>query len=207
MTLALTTTLAATITKSELDDNFAAIQSKFSAGIDNSDIKAAAGIAISKLAARKEYVVLVLETRGAAAGLANDNEYRDYVSLPGLSGNQSAWSLEKASWVCTDVGDGSTVPTFDVEWQHWDSGAGSGNTTSVTTVIAAEPITTGSGNDFFNAAQCTVDSSAFAFDSAKTGVFALKITNPYADTLTDDDTPATPFFLKVSLLLERDIQS
>ena len=207
MALTLTTSLSSTISKTELQDNFTSIQAKFNGGIDNSDIKASAGIAISKLAAAKEYVVLVLETRGDSTGLNTDDQYRDYVSLPGLSGNQAAWTLTNASWVCTDVGDGSSVPTFDVEWQHWDSDAGSGNTTNVTRVIAAEPIVTGSGSDSFNAAQCTVDATAFAFHATKTGVFALKITNPYADTLTDADTPPTPLFLKVSLLLERDIQA
>ena len=148
----------------------------------------------------------MLETKGDNTGINTDDQYRDYVSLPGLSGNQNAWSLKAASWVCTDVGDGSTVPTFDIEWQQWVTTTGAGGTASVTTVIAAEPLTKGSGGEL-NAAQCTVDAAAFAFHAANTGVFALKITHPYADALTDDDTPPLPKFLKVSLLLERDIQA
>ena len=204
MTLSLTTSLSSTITKSELESNFTDIQNKFSAGIDNSDIKSGAGIDISKLTAQKEYVVVTLETRGEAAGLAVDDEYRDYTSLPGITGNQSAWTLVAASWVCTDVGDGSTVPTFDVEWLHWDSDAGTN--TVATTVIADEPLSKGSDSEL-NAKQCNVDSTSFSYHGSKTGVFALKITNPYTDALTDDDDPSAPKFLKVSLLLERDIQA
>jgi len=37
--------------------------------------------------------------------------------------------------------------------------------------------------------------------------FALKVTNPDADAMNDTDTPASPSYLKVSLLLERDIQA
>ena len=206
MALNLTTSLAATVTKSELEDNFTSIQEKFNGGIDNSDIKASAGIEASKLKESKEYVALVLETKGDTTGLSVDDQYRDYVSLPGLSGNQNPWTLKSASWVCTDVGDGSTVVTFDVEWQQWVTTTGAGGTTSVTTVIAAEPLTKGSGGEL-NAAQCTVDTAAFAFHAANTGVFALKITNEYADALTDADTPPAPKFLKVTLLLERDIQA
>ncbi len=206
MALTLTTSLSSTISKSELETNFTNIENKFGA-IDNSDIKNGAGIAIDKLEASKEYVIVVLETKGDATGWNTDDQYRDYVSLPGITSTQSAWTLKAASWVCTDVGDGSTVPTFDVEWQHWTTSSGAGGTASVTTVIAAEPLTKGSGGEL-NAAQCTVDhTSTFAFHSANTGVFALKVTHPYADTLTDADTPPLPKFLKVSLLLERDLQA
>jgi len=206
VTLTLNKSLSSTITKSELETNFTDIENKFGA-IDNSDIKAGAGIAISKLEAAKEYVVIVLETRGDATGLSVADQYRDYVSLPGITSNQSAWTLKAASWVCTDVGDGSTVPSFTVEWQHWTQATGAGGTASVTTVIAAEPLVTGSGGEL-NAGQCTVDhTTTFAFHSANTGVFALKVIQEYADALTDTDTPPLPKFLKVSLLLERDLQA
>jgi len=124
--LTLTTSLSSTISKSELETNFTNIENKFGA-IDNSDIKNGAGIAIDKLEASKEYVVVVLETKGDATGWNTDDQYRDYVSLPGTT-DQSAWTLKAASWVCTDVGDGSTVPTFDVEWQHWTTATGAGGT-------------------------------------------------------------------------------
>ena len=97
MTLSLTTSLAATITKSELEANFTSIQSKFSAGIDNSDISTGAAIAISKLAAAKEYLAVTLSTGGDAEGLDVDDQYRDYVPLPGLSGNQNGFALVSAA--------------------------------------------------------------------------------------------------------------
>ena len=201
MALTLTTSLSSTITKSELEGNFTSIANKFGA-IDNSDIKASAGIAISKLAASKEYVVITLESRGdAGTGLDTDDQYRDMVPLPGLSGNESNWTLVQAAWVCTDVGAGSA--TFDVEWSNYDA---NGNYALVATPIAAEVLTKGSST-VTNAKQCTIDAAAIVMDSALTGVFALKVTNPNAAAMDDTDTPASPSYLKVSLLLERDIQA
>ena len=201
MTLSLTTSLASTITKSELEANFTSIQSKFSAGIDNSDISTGAAIAVSKLAASKEYMTLTLESRGDGTGLDTDNQFRDMVPLPGLSGNQSSWSLKAASWVCTDVGGGTA--TFDVEWAQYDA---NGNYANVTTPIAAEVLTKGSAT-VTNAKQCTIDAASIAFDASLSRFFALKVTNPDADAMNDTDTPASPSYLKVSLLLERDIQA
>jgi len=200
MALTLTTSLASTITKSELESNFTSIANKFGA-IDNSDIKAAAGIAISKLAAAKEYVVITLESRGDGTGLDTDDQYRDMVPLPGLSGNENNWTLVQAAWVCTDVGGGAV--TFDVEWSNYDA---NGNYAVVATPIAAEVLTKGSST-VTNAKQCTIDAAAIVMDSALTGVFALKVTNPDANAMDDTDTPASPSYLKVSLLLERDIQA
>ena len=206
MTLTLNKSLSSTITKSELETNFTDIENKFGA-IDNSDIKAGAGIAISKLEASKEYVVVVLETRGDGTGWTVDDQYRDYVSLPGITSTQSVWTLKAASWVCTDVGDGSPETTFDVEWQHWTTATGAGGTASVTTLIAGETLDKGSGG-LLNAGQCVVDhTSTFAFHSANTGVLALKVTHANSATLNPADAPAAPIFLKVSLLLERDLQA
>ena len=197
MALTLTTSLSDTITKSELEGNFTSIANKFGA-IDN---KASAGIAISKLAATKEYVVITLESRGDGTGLDTDDQYRDMVTLPGLSGNENNWTLAQAAWVCTDVGAGSA--TFDVEWANYDA---NGNYAVVSTPIAAEVLTKGSST-VTNAKQCTVDAAAIAMNASLTGVFALKVTNPNAAAMDDTDTPASPSYLKVSLLLERDIQA
>jgi|TARA_R110000824_G_scaffold112943_1_gene262433 subtilase family serine protease len=200
MALTLTTSLSDTITKSELEGNFSSIAGKFGA-IDNTDIKASAGIAISKLAATKEYVVITLESRGDGTGLDTDDQYRDMVPLPGLSGNENNWTMVQAAWVCTDVGAGSA--TFDVEWSNYDA---NGNYAVVSTPIAAEVLTKGSST-VTNAKQCTVDAAAIAMHASLTGVFALKVTNPNAAAMDDTDTPASPSYLKVSLLLERDIQA
>ena len=200
MALTLTTSLASTITKSELEGNFTSIANKFGA-IDNSDIKASAGIAISKLAAAKEYTIVTLESRGDGTGLDTDDQYRDMVPLPGLSGNENNWTLVQAACVCTDVGGGTG--TFDVEWAQYDP---NGNYATVTTPIAAEVLTKGSST-VTNSKQCTIDAAAIAFDSALTRIFALKVTNPDANAMDDTDTPASPSYLKVSLLLERDIQA
>tara|TARA_Y100000310_G_C20616448_1_gene780899 strand:- start:516 stop:1127 length:612 start_codon:yes stop_codon:yes gene_type:complete len=203
MTLALTTTLAATITKSELDANFDAIQSKFSAGIDNSDIKSGAGISITKLSAKNEYCVVTLESRGDGTGLTAADQYRDEVPFPGLDGTQDQWTLTAASWVATDTGTASTAK-FDVEWCQY---AADGARSVIETLINAETLSFPSGGGVANSKQCTIDEQEVAFHASLSRVFALKVDTAHADALADTDTPASPSYLKVSLLLERPIQS
>ena len=202
MTLSLTTSLSSTITKSELEGNFTDIQNKFSAGIDNSDIKSGAGIDISKLTAQKEYTTVTLETRADAHGFNTADQLRDIVAFPGLSGNSSSWTLKSAAWVSTDVGGGTG--TFDVIWAEYDA---DGNYTAVRTLIDEEVLTKGA-DTVFNAKQCTIDNSTVDFDSALTRCFVLSVGST-ADSaaLNPSDTDADPRFLKVTLLLERDIQA
>ena len=203
MTISLTTSLSSTITKSELEGNFTTITNKFNAGIDNTDIKAGAGIVVSKLAASKEYMTLTLATGGDAEGFDVDDQYRDYVPLPGLSGTESSWNLKAASWICTGVGGGTGA--FDVEWCQYDA---NGNFVVVTTPIAAEVLTKGSAT-ITNSKQCTVESGAvtIAFDSTLSRFFALKVTTVDVEALTTADAVDLRIVLKVSLLLERDIQA
>ena len=204
MTLALTTTLAATITKSELDANFDAIQSKFSAGIDNSDIKSGAGISITKLSAKNEYCLVTLESRGDGTGLDTaSSQLRDEVPFPGLDGTQDQWTLAAASWVATDTGTASTAK-FDVEWGTY---AADGAYAVVETLINAETLIFPSGGGVANSKQCTIDEQEVAFHASLSSVFRLTIDTAHADALDDTDTPASPSYLKVSLLLERPIQS
>ena len=202
MTLKLTTSLSSTITKSELESNFTSIQSKFAGAIDNSDIKTGAGIDITKLSAYKEYVVVTLSTGGDAQGFDTADQYRDFVPLPGLSASQATWTLAAASWICTDVGTASTAK-FDVEWCEYDA---NGNFVVVSTPINEETLTKGSST-ITNAKQCTVDSSSIAFDGSLSRFFALKVDTVHADALDSADAVDARIVLKVSLLLERNIQA
>ena len=204
MALNLTTTLNNTITKSELDDNFAAIQAKFSGGIDDHDIKASAGISLAKLAGSMEYCLITLETRGDGTGLNTaSSQLRDEVPFPGLDGTQDQWTLAAASWVATDTGTASTAK-FDVEWGTY---AADGAYAVVETLINAETLIFPSGGGVANSKQCTIDEQEVAFHASLSSVFRLTIDTAHADALDDTDTPASPSYLKVSLLLERPIQS
>ena len=202
MVLSLTTSLSSTISKTELQDNFTSIQTKFNGGIDNSDIKASAGIVASKLAAANEYCVVTLETRGESGGIAATG-IRDEVPFPGLEGEQNFWSLKAASWVCTDVGTASTA-RFDVEWGEY---AADGSYSVVETLINAETLTFPSGGGTANSKQCTVNEAAVEFDASLSRVFRLTIDTVHTDALSTDDDPSAPVYLKVSLLLERQIQA
>ena len=143
-----------------------------------------------------------MESRGDGTGLTANNQYRDEVPFPGLSGSDAAWSLKAASWVCTDVGAASTAK-FDVEWCQY---AADGSRSVITTPINAEVLTKGSAG-VTNSKQCTIDAAAIEFHASLSRVFALKVDTLLATAMDDTDTPADPSYLKVSLLLERDIQS
>ena len=197
MTLSLTTSLSSTISKSELEGNFTDIQSKFSGGVDNSDIKTGAGIDITKLSAYKEYVVVTLSTGGDAQGFDAADQYRDYVPFPGLNATQSSWTMVAASWMCTDVGTASTAK-FDIEWCEYSA---DGTFGVVTTPVDAQSLVHGGGSPITNAGQCDIDASAIAFHGSLSRFFALKV-----DTLHADAVDAR-VVLKVSLLLERNLQA
>jgi len=204
MALNLTTTLNNTITKSELDDNFAAIQTKFSGGIDDHDIKTGAGISIAKLAASMEYCLVTLETRGDAIGLTGTDQLRDEVPFPGLNATHSIWSLKAASWVCTDTGTASTAK-FNVEWGTY---AADGSYSKVDDLILEETLSFPSGGGTANSKQCTINEDQVEFHGSLSRVFRLVVDTDHEDALkiTAGDIPATPQYLKVSLLLERPIQ-
>ena len=192
MALALTTTLSNTITKSELDDNFASIQAKFNGGIDNSDIRASAGIAISKLAAAKEYVTVVLSnpaytwgSTGATIAIA---------PLPGLSGTQANWTLVSASWHISDTGDNSA--TIDVALGHYDE---NGDLQDDTVLVNENDMTVIS-DDKGNAGQCNLVATGVDYHESVSRHLILRQGD-------DAGNAIGTVHVGVTLLLERDIQS
>ena len=193
MTLSLTTSLSSTITKSELESNFTDIQNKFSAGIDNSDIKSGAGINISKLSASKEYVTVVLDNTAYTWGSAG--AVIAIAPIPGLTSTQSDWTLKAASWFVSD--GGSTAGTIDVALAYYNSGT----LTDVTVLIDEESMTISSDGSG-NSGQCTVDASAVAYHSSQSRVLVLRQgADEGAGVLNSAG------FIGVTLLLERDIQA
>ena len=192
MALTLTTSLASTITKSELESNFTSIANKFGA-IDNSDIKAAAGIAISKLAAAKEYVTVVLAnpsyTWGSAAAIIA------VAPLPGLSSTQNDWTLKAAAWVCEDVG--TAAGTIDVVLGYYSSGS-----LSDSSVLVDEESMTIDTNNLYNSGQCTIDAAAVAYHASQNRVLVLRQGATVGTAILNAGG-----HIGVTLLLERDIQA
>ena len=194
MTLSLTTSLASTITKSELQDNFSAIQTKFSAGIDNSDISTSAGIAISKLDASKEYVAINLQNPEYTWASAGDPIAM--AGLPGLSGNQAAWTLKKAKWFVKDTG--SSAGTLDVVLCKVD---GSGDLQDVT-VLCNEISMTVIADGKFNAGEATIAASSVSYHSSDHHLLLLR-----QGATTGTGVLNAAGIIGVTLLLERDIQA
>ena len=191
MALTLTTSLSSTITKSELEGNFTSIANKFGA-IDNSDIKASAGIAISKLAASKEYVTVVLDN--TAFTWSSAGTVIAIAPLPGLSSTQNDWTLKAASWFVSD--GGSAAGTIDVALAYYNSGT----LTDVTVLVDEESMTVSSdGNG--NSGQCTIDASAVAYHSSQNRVLVLR-----QGATTGTGVLNSAGIIGVTLLLERDLQ-
>jgi hypothetical protein len=199
MALSLTTSLNNTITKSELDTNFTSIQEKFNGGIDNSDIKAGAGIAVSKLAASKEYVTVNLmnpEYTWDATG-SGPNTVIAAAGLPGLEANQADWALVKAKWFVQDTG--SSAGTLDVALVEIDT---NGDLQDVT-VLVNEATMTVIADGKYNAGECTILAS---------GAIEYHASNHYLLVLRQGATVGSGVLnaagiIGVTLLLERDIQA
>lgn len=192
MALTLTTLDSTTVIRSEIQGNFTTIASKFGA-IDNSDIKAAAGIAISKLAAAKEYVTVVLDNTAYAWGSAGATIA--IAPLPGLSSTQNDWSLKVASWFISDTG--SAAGTIDVALAYYDSG-----TLTDATVLINEQSMTVSADDSGNAGQCGLTSQAVAYHASQNRVLVLR-----QGATTGTGVLNSAGFIGVTLLLERDLQA
>lgn len=194
MTISLTTSLSSTIVKAELEENFTNLKNKFAAGIDNSDIKNGAAIAISKLAAAKEYVTIPLVNYAytwgsAAAEIAT-------VPLPGLSGTQANWTLKAASWYIEDTG--TSAGTLDVVLTRYDSG---GDLEDVTVLINEQALTVGTNNKG-NSGQCTITSSAVNYHSSEARLLTLR--QGAAEGAAVLNSAGS---IGITLLLERDIQA
>ena len=195
MTISLTTSLSSTIVKAELEENFTNLKNKFAAGIDNSDIKNGAAIAISKLAAAKEYVTIPLVNYAytwgsAAAEIAT-------VPLPGLSGTQANWTLKAASWYIEDTG--TSAGTLDVVLTRYDSG---GDLEDVTVLINEQALTVGTNNKG-NSGQCTtITSSAVNYHASEARLLTLR--QGAAEGAAVLNSAGS---IGITLLLERDIQA
>lgn len=197
MALTLTTSLASTITKSELEGNFASIQEKFNGGIDNSDIRAAAGIAISKLAASKEYTMVSLVNMAFNWNGASEGDAIAMAPLPGLDGTQADWVLTDVNWFCSDGGTGSS-PTVDLDLMYYDGNGDIQQRTSLINELTLTRIDNDKGN---SSSTTSFASSAVAYDSAEARLLVLRV------GATAGGGMGTAIQVGVTLLLERNIQA
>ena len=114
----------------------------------------------------------------------------DVHPLPGTTA-ETNWTLVRATWLCTDNQHSSgSDPTFDVRLGYIDA-----NTITQVSVLIDEEVITASSI----AGQCTIDSSAVAYQSAGPTVLYLQ-TGDVANTEVNNAGQ-----LSVSLLLRRSI--
>jgi hypothetical protein len=203
MTLTLTnSTLSTTFDSTEIDANFADIVAKFNGNILNSDINASAAVAVTKLAAYREHIVLERTWQGGAAPFAAGwpaaNTVIGYLTLPGFD-NGSSWVVTDIEWACSDTGAGAA--TFNVNFGDMSTGAFSG--AAVTS--SAITITNAAGIDDANGGQGAITGGAYTctFDATYTKMFEFK-TASAADATTLN---AAGDWLSVAILLRRTITS
>ncbi len=188
---------AGTVTRSVLNSIFAAISSKFSGGIDNSDVNAQAAITPTKLSASNTdvWVHLPFFARAAWPAVAATTPLVA-MPLPGQSGDTS-WIATDVTWVCNDIGtaDGS----FDVRYGHYDGAGAWTNDGSITTGVTLTRI----GGD----ATGSQGRSARLSVSIPNGATVTSIALMSAGAGTAVVTSTTTGFLCVSVRLRRVLQS
>lgn len=137
------------VDSAQLVSNFSTLASKFG-NIDNSDIKASANIALSKLAASYEYMVvrftlddLTILYTGAAVP-ASGGAPRCFDVCPIYNDGKGDWTYVATQWATQDTGAPSGV--FKIMWGTY-SGGGAGTTPALTIVSTIHTVTiTGSAN-------------------------------------------------------------
>ena len=127
--------------------------SKLNGNIDNSNVAAAAGIALSKLAASYQEVWLQLRYSAVLFGVwpaapvdpaaPTFAELIDYVPLPG-SDADTAWVVTDISWCSNDTG--GTSGTFDIRYGAYGAGGVMAGAGTVATGMTITQI----GNDLGN---------------------------------------------------------
>lgn len=178
------------VNSSELVENFSAIATKFG-NVDNSDIKASAGIELSKLAASYEYVTVNLEYRIVGAGtfpaantvLAVHPMYND---------GKGAWSTAAYSWATNDVGAQTGAVTL--QWGKYDA---SGTWATTSTIVSGELLNGGTNNTPFQ--DGATNSTSLAWTQSAMAFRLIVATQDATALFTDGD------FLTVNVLLKRQI--
>lgn len=188
---------AGTVTRSVLNTIFASIVSKFSGGIDNTDISSAAAISPTKLSASNTdlWVHLPYYARAVWPAVSATTPLA-IVALPGQSGDAD-WVATDVTWVCNDIGtaDGS----FDVRYGGYDGAGLWVNGGSITTGV----VLTRLGGD----ATGNQGRSARLSVSIPNGATVSSIALMSAGAGTGVVTSTTTGFLVVSVRLRRVLQS
>ncbi len=115
----------AVISADELNQNFSALANKFGT-IDNSDIKAAAGISIDKHSASYEYLPISVKlTDGTAA-----NDY----FVPVYNDGKGDWTVVASQWATADTGTPAGTCIYKIEWGVYNGAATPGAFTVASTI-------------------------------------------------------------------------
>ena len=186
LTLSYPTLGPGVVSASEINSNFTTISAKFG-NIDNSDIKAGAGISIDKLSASYEYMSIGFTLAGGSA--SND------VLHPLYNDGKGDWTAVGAQWATIDTGDPSAVVT--IAWGVLDGSATTSIASDWTNVTTVCTMALTGANIASQGATSSVTSFAFG------GAGVHRSLRCYVSTTDADAT--SPIY--VSLLLKRQIKT
>jgi hypothetical protein len=130
-----TFTAGTAITASDMNENFDAISNWANGSIVNSDISTSAAIAVSKLAASKEHLILTFPTVTDTTSTG----IKSYI--PFINDNGGNWTPTKVQWLCTDPGSANAA--FTIKYGLYTAGVwGGSNVTAAVTVSGSDGVAT-----------------------------------------------------------------
>lgn len=188
-------TLSNPADKSEVETNFDDVANKFGT-IGDEDLRAAAGIQLSKLAASYQEVWFDLNFYFDSYGawpVAVATTPLDAFPLPG-SDADTAWVCTDVSWICSDTG--TTAGSFDVRYGYFNAGTWA-NSGSIITAVTMPVV--GAGN-LGNQGRALEGGSVALTQSASVRAVALMSAGAGVAVMN-----AATTFLKVSVCLKRQI--
>lgn len=174
-------TKTGTIVASDFSDNFSDVQAKFNGNITNEDVSANAAIAVSKLAASKQHLMVTLSAKTMASGWPGSDTIVAHAPIPGTVA-QGNWTVENVYWACNDTGAGAGV--LSVRWGFYDA---SGSWSNVSTIVTSETINnSAAGNDAEGPDGCTLATTSLGISNSVPRMLALMGTTADGTTLTTE---------------------
>jgi hypothetical protein len=186
-----TETVASSTSVQENDDAIVAV---VNGNLTNENIAAGAAIALSKVAASYQRMVIALQWSATwpAAGVV-----MDAVPVFGTTG-ETAWTAEGIYWVCSDTGAGGRQ--FTVQWGYYNAAGVWTNAGSITTATTLANSALGANSPNQGVATLA-GGGTVSFPDAQPRQLAIVATNGVEATTLD----AVGSFLTVMVSLKRQI--
>ncbi len=153
----------ATLSASELDENFDEIVAIIDGGLASANLDTAAGITNGQLATSKFRKTISFRVTQAQYAAATAGDIIAFEPIDSLT-----WTAIKYKWACTDVGSQTTQ--LSVQFGSYTGALNVWATTAPTTVVAAQTLTSSAGADTPSSAGAAVTVACTGSDSVVYGL-------------------------------------